>query len=164
MVIVAHPDDADFGPAATAARWIDQGSTGWLVCCTSGDAGGEDPDADPLDLAALREREQRAAADVVGYAYAGPWRTRAAYRFAVETTVYLDRNRTGHGLGRALYGRLLADLRELGFRCAMGGIALPNDASVALHERMGFVKVAHFREVGFKFNRWIDVAYWQRAL
>ena len=68
MVIAAHPDDADFGPAATAARWIDAGSTGWLVCCTSGDQGGEDPDADPLELAATRETEQRAAAAVVGYA------------------------------------------------------------------------------------------------
>ena len=68
MVIAAHPDDADFGPAGTAARWIDAGSEGWLVCCTSGDAGGEDPDADPLELAALREREQRAAADLIGYA------------------------------------------------------------------------------------------------
>jgi LmbE family N-acetylglucosaminyl deacetylase len=68
MVIAGHPDDADFGPAGTAARWIDQGATGWLVCCTSGDAGGEDPDADPLELAALREREQRAAASIIGYA------------------------------------------------------------------------------------------------
>jgi LmbE family N-acetylglucosaminyl deacetylase len=68
MVIAAHPDDADFGPAATAARWIDEGSEGWLVCCTSGDQGGEDPDMDPLELAAIREREQRAAAEVVGYA------------------------------------------------------------------------------------------------
>jgi len=68
MVIAAHPDDADFGPAATAARWIDEGSVGWLVCCTSGDAGADDPDTDPLQLAATREREQRAAAEVVGYA------------------------------------------------------------------------------------------------
>ncbi len=68
MVIVAHPDDADFGPAATAARWIDAGSQGWLVCCTSGDQGGEDPDADPLELAAFREAEQRTAAAIVGYA------------------------------------------------------------------------------------------------
>jgi LmbE family N-acetylglucosaminyl deacetylase len=67
MLIVAHPDDADFGPAATAARWIDEGSVGWLVCCTSGDQGGEDPDIDPLELAALREAEQRAAAEIVGY-------------------------------------------------------------------------------------------------
>ncbi len=68
MVIVAHPDDADFGPSGTAAAWIDQGSVGWLVCCTSGDQGGEDPDADPFELAALREREQRAAAAITGYA------------------------------------------------------------------------------------------------
>ncbi len=67
MVIVAHPDDADFGPAATAAGWIDAGSAGWLVCCTSGDQGGEDFAADPLVLAATREREQRAAASIVGY-------------------------------------------------------------------------------------------------
>ena len=67
MVIVAHPDDADFGPAATASRWIDAGSVGWLVCCTSGDAGGEDPNIDPMELAGLREEEQQVAADVVGY-------------------------------------------------------------------------------------------------
>jgi LmbE family N-acetylglucosaminyl deacetylase len=68
MVIAAHPDDADFGPAATAAKWIDAGSVGWLVCCTSGDQGGEDPDADPMALALTREEEQRRAADIVGYA------------------------------------------------------------------------------------------------
>jgi LmbE family N-acetylglucosaminyl deacetylase len=67
MVIAAHPDDSEFGPAGTAARWIDAGSQGWLVCCTSGDQGGEDPDADPLVLAALREAEQRSAATIVGY-------------------------------------------------------------------------------------------------
>jgi LmbE family N-acetylglucosaminyl deacetylase len=66
MLIVAHPDDADFGPAATAARWIDEGSSGWLVCCTSGDAGADDWATDPLELAAIREAEQRAAA-VIGY-------------------------------------------------------------------------------------------------
>lgn len=68
MVIVAHPDDADFGPAATAARWIDAGSVGWLVCCTSGDAGADDPETDPLELARVREAEQEAAAAIVGYA------------------------------------------------------------------------------------------------
>jgi LmbE family N-acetylglucosaminyl deacetylase len=68
MVIVAHPDDADFGPAATAARWIADGSSGWLVCITSGDAGADDWQTDPLQLAAVRETEQRAAAGVVGYA------------------------------------------------------------------------------------------------
>jgi LmbE family N-acetylglucosaminyl deacetylase len=68
MVIVGHPDDADFGPAGAAAAWIDGGAEGWLVCCTSGDAGGEDPNLDPLELARAREEEQRRAADVVGYA------------------------------------------------------------------------------------------------
>jgi LmbE family N-acetylglucosaminyl deacetylase len=68
MVIVGHPDDADFGPAGTAAAWIDAGAQGWLVCCTSGDAGGEDPNLDPLELARAREEEQRRAAQVVGYA------------------------------------------------------------------------------------------------
>ncbi len=68
MLIAAHPDDAEFGPAGTAARWIAEGSEGWLVCCTSGDQGGEDPDADPLVLSALRETEQRAAATIIGYA------------------------------------------------------------------------------------------------
>lgn len=68
MVIAAHPDDAEFGPSGTAARWIDEGSVGWLVCCTSGDQGGEDPDQDPFELAALREREQVTAARIIGYA------------------------------------------------------------------------------------------------
>jgi LmbE family N-acetylglucosaminyl deacetylase len=68
MVIVGHPDDADFGPAGTAAVWIEAGATGWLVCCTSGDAGGEDPDLDPLELARAREEEQGRAAEIVGYA------------------------------------------------------------------------------------------------
>ena len=70
----------------------------------------------------------------------------------------------GRGLGRALYDALLRELAQRGFHCAMGGIALPNAPSVALHERMGFVKVAHFREVGWKLGRWIDVGYWQRSL
>lgn len=68
MVVVAHPDDADFGPAATAAAWIDAGSEGWLVCCTSGDAGADDWRLDPVELAGVREAEQREAARIVGYA------------------------------------------------------------------------------------------------
>jgi LmbE family N-acetylglucosaminyl deacetylase len=68
MVIVAHPDDADFGPAGAASAWIAAGAEGWLVCCTSGDAGGEDPEANPFELARAREEEQRLAASIVGYA------------------------------------------------------------------------------------------------
>jgi L-amino acid N-acyltransferase YncA len=101
---------------------------------------------------------------VAGYAYASAWRPRSAYRHSIETTVYVANDALGRGLGRALYGALLAELAGRGYRCAMGGIALPNAGSVALHERMGFAKVAHFREVGWKLGRWIDVGYWQRML
>jgi phosphinothricin acetyltransferase len=101
---------------------------------------------------------------VVGYAYAGRWHERSAYRFSVETTIYLDAAHLGTGLGSPLYRALLERLREKQLRVAIGGIALPNPGSVALHEKLGFEKVAHFEEVGFKFGRWIDVGYWQCRL
>lgn len=101
---------------------------------------------------------------VVGYAYAGPWRTRAAYRDAVESTVYVDAGLVGSGIGSKLYDALIPELRRRSFHCVMGGIALPNAASVALHEKKGFIKVAHFREVGWKFQRRIDVGYWELVL
>ena len=98
---------------------------------------------------------------VVGYAYATKWRARQAYRFSTEVTVYVAPEFAGGGIGSLLYGQLLSALRARNIHSAMGGIALPNDASVALHEKFGFKKVAHFEEVGFKFNQWIDVGYWQ---
>jgi len=98
---------------------------------------------------------------VVGYAYATKWRVRQAYRFSTEVTVYVAPDLAGKRIGSMLYGQLLSALRARNIRAAMGGIALPNDASVALHEKFGFKKVAHFEEVGFKFNQWIDVGYWQ---
>jgi phosphinothricin acetyltransferase len=101
---------------------------------------------------------------IVGYAYATKWRPRFGYRFSVEVTVYLAFNQSGRGVGSRLYGALLAGLRERGFHAAMGGIALPNDASIALHEKFGFKKVAHFDQAGIKFNEWIDVGYWQLIL
>ena len=101
---------------------------------------------------------------VVGFAYASKWKGRCAYRFAVETTVYLAPEAVGRGLGTALYVELLERVRALGMHTAIGGIALPNDASVALHEKLGMERVALFREVGFKLGRWIDVGYWQKAL
>lgn len=101
---------------------------------------------------------------VTGYAYATPWRARPAYRGSVETSVYLATGSHGRGTGTALYRLLLAQLTELGFHLAIGGIAQPNPASVALHEKLGFEKVAHFSEVGRKFGHWIDVGYWQRRL
>jgi L-amino acid N-acyltransferase YncA len=101
---------------------------------------------------------------VVGYAYASKWKSRSAYRYAVESTVYLDPRFTGQGIGRHLYGSLIAELRQRSLHAVIGGIALPNPASIALHERMGFVKVAHFKEIGWKFNQWIDVGYWELIL
>lgn len=102
--------------------------------------------------------------DVVGYAYAAAWKERAAYRHSVETTVYLAPAHTGQGWGTRLYAALFAELRKRPVHIAIGGIALPNAASVALHEKFGMKKVAHFSEVGCKFGKWIDVAYWQLEL
>lgn len=102
--------------------------------------------------------------ELIGYAYATKWRARPAYRTSVESTVYPDGNARGHGYGEHLYRSLLNELRARGFRTVIGGIAQPNSASVALHERLGFRKVAHFSEVGFKLGQWVDVAYWQLGL
>jgi L-amino acid N-acyltransferase YncA len=104
------------------------------------------------------------ASRVTGYAYATPWKTRTAYRFSVEIAVYVAPGCVGRGIGSMLYGQLLPILQAQHVHAVMGGIALPNEASVALHEKFGFRKVALFEEVGFKFNRWIDVGYWQRRL
>lgn len=101
---------------------------------------------------------------IVGYASAARWKTRAAYRFATEVTVYVRHGLERKGVGSALYSQLLSALRSSGMHTVIGGVALPNEASIRLHERLGFRKVAHFKEVGFKFNRWIDVAYWQLEL
>ena len=101
---------------------------------------------------------------VVGYAYASKWAGRCGYRFSVESTVYLDPTATGQGHGTKLYEALFAILRSHSMHVVIGGIALPNPASVALHEKVGFQKVAHFKEVGFKFNQWVDVGYWQASL
>lgn len=101
---------------------------------------------------------------VLGFAYATKWRTRHAYRYSVETSVYVAVSTLGVGSGTQLYCALLAGLRDAGAHLAIGGIALPNPASVALHEKFGFRKVGAFQEVGFKFNEWIDVGYWQLVL
>jgi phosphinothricin acetyltransferase len=99
-----------------------------------------------------------------GYAYAAPFRARPAYRFAVETSVYVRPDAHGLGLGRRLYEPLLAVLEAQGFTQAIAAIALPNEASVRLHERLGFVHAGIYRKVGFKLGGWWDVGLWQRAL
>lgn len=100
---------------------------------------------------------------LAGYAYATPWRTRRGYRHSVEVTVYVAPAHHRRGVGRALYTALFARLEVRGVHAAMAGIALPNPASVALHEAMGMTQVAHFRETGCKFGQWVDVGYWERC-
>lgn len=99
-----------------------------------------------------------------GYAYATTWRTRIAYRHCTEITVYLDDTQWRRGYGTALYAALFERLLATDLHVVLGCISLPNEASIALHEKFGLSKVAHFSEVGFKFGRWIDVGYWQRTL
>lgn len=101
---------------------------------------------------------------VIGYAYASRWKERAAYRYSVESTVYVDPSTQARGWGIKLYAALFEKLEALSIHAVMGGITLPNPASVALHERMGMKKVAHFEQVGNKFGQWVDVGYWQRII
>ncbi len=101
---------------------------------------------------------------VIGYAYASKWRERFAYRFSVEVTVYLAPNSSGKGIGAKLYQALFAQLKQRSIHSVIGGITLPNQASIALHEKFGLEKVAHFKEVGYKFDQWLDVGYWQGML
>ena len=131
-------------------------------------------EAVPAEEMRARVRETQAAGlpflvaaldgDVRGFAYASAWKGRCAYRFSREVTVYVRHGDAGHGLGSALYASMIPRLQQLGLHALLGGIALPNEASVALHEKFAFTKTAHLREVGWKFNRWIDVGYWQRLL
>lgn len=98
---------------------------------------------------------------VVGYAYAGPHRSRCAYAWSVEVTVYLDPKFHGRGIGKALYGKLFELLREQGAVNAFAGITLPNQASVGIHEAMGFTKIGQFKDIGFKLGKWWDTGWWQ---
>ncbi len=99
---------------------------------------------------------------VVGYAYGGPFMSRAAYRWSCDVSVYLERGRRRSGGGRAFYDALFTRLAEHGFRTAVAGMTLPNDASVGLHRAMGFEPVGTYRRIGWKHGTWHDVAWAQR--
>lgn len=103
-------------------------------------------------------------AEVVGFAYSGSFRPKAAYRSTVETTIYLGADAVGRGLGRPLYSDMLAEAARRGFHLAVAGITLPNDASVRLHSTLGFSEVGVFSEVGHKRGDWRDVGWWQLRL
>jgi L-amino acid N-acyltransferase YncA len=130
---------------------------------------------EPPTESEVRRRIERAQANwawlvleehgrVVGYAYAGPFSGRAAYRWSCEVSIYLEPGRRRSGAGRALYDVLLARLTELGFCVAAAGMTLPNPASEAFHRAMGFEPVGVHRRIGFKHGRWHDVAWMQRTL
>ena len=102
--------------------------------------------------------------EIVGYAYATEFRSRAAYAASRETTVYVHADHHGTGVGSALMRHLLDDMRERGAHVAIAGVTLPNEGSVALHERLGFTHVGTFRESGRKFDAWHDVGFWELLL
>lgn len=127
---------------------------------------------DPIDAKTMRKRIEEISArfpylvyeqdgKVLGYCYAATWRSRAAYDQTVETTVYLHNDWIGKGIGYQLYQELIGRLRSAPFHVAVASITLPNTQSVALHEKFGFRKVAHFTEVGNKFGKWLDVGFWE---
>jgi phosphinothricin acetyltransferase len=99
--------------------------------------------------------------DIAGYAYVNTWKERYAYRYAAELSIYLKAGLDGKGRGTELMGALLGAVRKTELHALVGGITLPNEKSVALHEKFGFVKIAQFNEIGFKLGRWLDVGYWE---
>lgn len=98
---------------------------------------------------------------LLGYAYANTFRTKPAYNNTVELTIYLKYDELGKQIGKRMYSELLDQLKKQNYHVVIGGLTLPNDASIKLHENLGFEKVAHFKEVGYKFNKWHDVGFWQ---
>ncbi len=101
---------------------------------------------------------------VTGYAYASRWKSRCAYKYSVETSVYVDYKFNGRGIGCSLMKTLITELKKINVHAVIAGIALPNEKSCRLHEKLDFIKVAQFPEVGYKFGQWIDVGYWQLNL
>jgi phosphinothricin acetyltransferase len=101
---------------------------------------------------------------ILGYAYAGTWRERQAYRHTAEVTVYVKEGSHGNGIGKALYQELLSLMKEKHYNVLVAGIALPNEKSIGVHEALGFKKVAHFSNVGYKFKKWMDIGFWECQL
>lgn len=132
-------------------------------------------EASPPDAEEMRQRITAATAphawlvaeldgDIAGYAYSSPHNPRDAYRWSVNVSVYLDPRFHRRGVGRELYTQLLAQLKDAGIRQACAGITLPNDASVGLHEAMGFTLVGVYQGIGYKAGQWRDVGWWQLEL
>lgn len=102
--------------------------------------------------------------EILGFAYGNKWRERSAYRFALESSVYVRQGHFGKKIGNKLYEKLFEELKNQGCKQVIGVITLPNETSVRMHEKFGFEKVAHFKQVGLKFGQWCDVGFWQKPL
>jgi phosphinothricin acetyltransferase len=104
------------------------------------------------------------AGAVLGYAYINQWKERSAYRFAAEDSVYLRAGQERQGLGGKLMAALLEEVKKTSVHGIVAGITLPNEGSIALHEKWGFKQIACFKEIGYKHDRWLDVGYWELLL
>lgn len=102
--------------------------------------------------------------EILGYAYAGEFKSRCAYRYTLESSVYLSYKYISKGIGSELYIRLIDECRRIGIHSLIGVIAIPNEPSVSLHKKLGFKLAGKFSEVGYKFNKWVDVENWQLML
>ena len=133
----------------------------------------------PLEISAMQERilgisgkypylvwedDNAEGRQINGYAYINTWKERSAYRFSAEISVYVRHGFEGRGTGRLLMENLLKEVRKTSIHSIVAGITLPNDRSIALHEKFGFKKIAQFEEIGKKFNKWLDVGYWELLL
>jgi len=129
-------------------------------------------ETEPLDVEEMRRRIGGVIEDypyfvteengrILGYIYAAQFKLRQAYAHSVEVSIYVRNEERQTGIGKSLYIKFLDELVETNIHAIVAGIALPNDASVKFHERLGFEKVARFREIGYKLGRWIDVGYWE---
>ena len=108
--------------------------------------------------------EDEASGKVVGYCYVSSWKKKAAYQKTVESTIYIDKAFQGKGIGCALMKKLINELREKSFHAIIACITIPNPSSVKIHEELGFKQVSEFKEVGYKFEKWLDVGDWELLL
>ncbi len=129
-------------------------------------------ETEPIDSGEMRKRIDETInsypffvgeenSEILAYAFAAQYKSRCAYKSSAEVSVYVKNNLRQKGIGKILYEKLLEELSKTDVHAIIAGIALPNEPSIKLHENFGFEKVAHFREVGFKLGRWIDVGYWE---
>jgi len=164
MAMLLRPADPERDAATCAAIYAPFVSDNWVSFEL------DPPDAEEMARRIAKYSEKHAwlvaelEGEIVGYAYGSPHRERAAYASSCDVAVYVDPAHARQGIGRQLYAVLLPLLAKRGYHAAFAGIALPNPASIGLHEAMGFTPVGTYREVGWKQGGWRDVSWCQRLL